>query len=38
VALVVRPQVQNKAMHDPYLRQGELKVLEFGHDGEQHQQ
>jgi hypothetical protein len=37
VVLVVRPQVQNKAMHDPYLRQGELKVLEFGDDGEQQQ-
>jgi ribosome-associated translation inhibitor RaiA len=32
VALVVRPQVQNKAMHDTYLRQGEMKVLEFGSD------
>jgi hypothetical protein len=38
VALVLRPQVQNKAMHDTYLRQGEMKVLEFGDDGEQQQQ
>jgi hypothetical protein len=38
VALVVRPQVQNKAMHDTYLRQGEMKVLEFGSDGEQQRQ
>jgi hypothetical protein len=38
VALVVRPQVRNKALHDTYLRQGEMKVLEFGNDGEQQQQ
>jgi hypothetical protein len=37
VELVLRPQVQNKAMHDTYLRQGEMKVLEFGDDGEQQQ-
>eukprot|EP00878_Enallax_costatus_P034832 GHUV01038714.1.p2 GENE.GHUV01038714.1~~GHUV01038714.1.p2 ORF type:complete len:145 (+),score=24.59 GHUV01038714.1:86-520(+) len=32
VELVLRPEVQNKAMHDTYLRHGELKVLEFGTD------
>lgn len=30
--LKLRPLIRNKALHDTYLRQGEIKVLETGSD------